>query len=170
MTDDDNDNHPDCGTRTKLARPARDSGIPFSQRFPRDATAAICCIAYGDRTPECSTRIRRGRRSPAHDVQARHGQGDFAKLKDRSGLIQIFLQQEPLAQSYDDVQGLGLSATSSRLKVRCFKTKTGSCRFARTRAVARQVAAPLRQVARPRRLREPVSSALRRLIVSEVKP
>ena len=33
------------------------------------------------------------------------GKASFAKLKDRSGPIQIFLQQEALAQSYDEFKG-----------------------------------------------------------------
>ena len=84
-----------------------------------------CSSAYGDRTPEWldahPTRAKVAGRMMFKRVM---GKASFAKLKDRSGLIQIFLQQEALAQSYDEFKGwdvgdiVGAEGT-------LFKTKTG---------------------------------------------
>ena len=124
MTDDDNDNHLIAERRTKLAR-LREIGNPFPNDFRRDATAGDLLLAYGDRTPEWldahPTRAKVAGRMMFKRVM---GKASFAKLKDRSGLIQIFLQQEPLAQSYDEFKGWDvgdLVAAEGTL----FKTKTG---------------------------------------------
>jgi len=124
MTDDGDDNHLIAERRTKLAR-LREIGNPFPNDFRRDATAGDLLLAYGDRTPEWldahPTRAKVAGRMMFKRVM---GKASFAKLKDRSGLIQIFLQQETLAQSYDEFKGWDvgdLVAAEGTL----FKTKTG---------------------------------------------
>ena len=53
------------------------------------------------------------------------GKASFAKLQDRTGQIQIFLQRDALGESVRGVQEATTSATSSRATGTLFKTKTG---------------------------------------------
>jgi lysyl-tRNA synthetase class 2 len=101
------------------------SVIPFPNDFRRDATAGDLQLAYGDRTPEWldahPTRAKVAGRMMFKRVM---GKASFAKLKDRSGLIQIFLQQEALAQSYDEFKGWDVGDVVAA-EGTLFKTKTG---------------------------------------------
>jgi Lysyl-tRNA synthetase (class II) len=87
--------------RAKLAQ-LRASGNPFPNDFRRDALAAQLHSAYGDRSNEWleanPVRVRVGGRMMFKRVM---GKASFAKLADRTGQIQIFLQQDVLGDVYD---------------------------------------------------------------------
>lgn len=124
MSDDGDDNHLIAERRAKLAR-LRELGNPFPNDFRRDATAGDLHLAYGDRSPEWldahPTRAKVAGRMMFKRVM---GKASFAKLKDRSGLIQVFLQQDPLGPAYEEFKGWDvgdLVAAEGTL----FKTKTG---------------------------------------------
>ena len=140
MTDDGDDNHLTAERRTKLAR-LREIGNPFPNDFRRDATAGDLQLAYGDRTPEWldahPTRAKVAGRMMFKRVM---GKASFAKLKDRSGLIQIFLQQEALAQSYDEFKDWDVGDVVAA-EGTLFKTKTGelSVRAERVRMLVKSL-------------------------------
>ena len=118
------ENHLIAERRAKLDR-LRDSGNPFPNDFRRDATAEELHLAYGDRTAEWleqhPTRVTVAGRMMFKRVM---GKASFAKLKDRSGLIQLFLQQDALGTDYEAFRSFDVGdvlGASGAL----FKTKTG---------------------------------------------
>jgi lysyl-tRNA synthetase class 2 len=124
MSDDGDDNHLIAERRAKLAR-LRELGNPFPNDFRRDATAGDLHLAYGDRSTEWldahPTRAKVAGRMMFKRVM---GKASFAKLKDRSGLIQVFLQQDALGEAYEEFKGWDvgdLVAAEGML----FKTRTG---------------------------------------------
>jgi len=117
-------NHLIAERQAKLGR-LRERGNAFPNDFRRDATAEELHVAYGDRTPEWleahPTRVSVAGRMMFKRVM---GKASFAKVKDRSGLIQLFLQGEALGEVYHEFKGwdvgdiLGAEGT-------LFKTRTG---------------------------------------------
>jgi lysyl-tRNA synthetase, class II len=117
-------NHLIAERRAKLER-LRERGGAFPNDFRRDSTAEQLHLACGAHPPEWfdahPTRVTVAGRMMAKRVM---GKASFAKLKDRSGSIQVFLQQDALGATYDDFKGwdvgdvLGAEGT-------LFKTKTG---------------------------------------------
>jgi lysyl-tRNA synthetase class 2 len=117
-------NHLIAERRAKLER-LRERGGAFPNDFRRDSTAEQLHLAFGGHPPEWfeahPTRATIAGRMMAKRVM---GKASFAKLKDRSGAIQVFLQQDVLGHVYDDFKGwdvgdvLGAEGT-------LFKTKTG---------------------------------------------
>ncbi len=117
-------NHLIAERRAKLER-LRERGGAFPNDFRRDSTAEQLHLAFGGHPPEWfeahPTRVTIAGRMMAKRVM---GKASFAKLKDRSGAIQVFLQQGALGAAYDDFKGwdvgdvLGAEGT-------LFKTKTG---------------------------------------------
>jgi lysyl-tRNA synthetase, class II len=117
-------NHLIAERRAKLER-LRERGGAFPNDFRRDSTAEQLHLGYGGHPPEWfeahPTRVTIAGRMMAKRVM---GKASFAKLKDRSGAIQVFLQQEALGAVYDDFKGwdvgdvLGAEGT-------LFKTRTG---------------------------------------------
>jgi lysyl-tRNA synthetase class 2 len=117
-------NHLIAERRAKLER-VREQGIAFPNDFRRDAVAEDLHLAYGEHAPEWfeahPVRVTIAGRMMAKRVM---GKASFAKLKDRSGAIQVFLQQQALGEAYDEFKGwdvgdiLGTEGT-------LFKTKTG---------------------------------------------
>jgi lysyl-tRNA synthetase class 2 len=117
-------NHLIAERRAKLER-VREQGIAFPNDFRRDSVAADLHLAYGEHAPEWfeahPVKVTIAGRMMAKRVM---GKASFAKLKDRSGAIQVFLQQQALGDVYDDFKGwdvgdiLGTEGT-------LFKTKTG---------------------------------------------
>jgi len=117
-------NHLIAERRAKLER-LRERGGAFPNDFRRDSTAEQLHLGYGGHPPEWfeahPTRVTIAGRMMAKRVM---GKASFAKLKDRSGAIQAFLQQEALGATYDDFKGwdvgdvLGAEGT-------LFKTRTG---------------------------------------------
>src|SRR5262245_56096292 len=102
---DDSENHLIAERRAKLAR-LRERGGAFPNDFRRDATAEELHLGYGDRSAEWleahPTRVAVAGRMMFKRVM---GKASFAKLKDRSGLMQIFLQSDALGEAYEEFRG-----------------------------------------------------------------
>jgi lysyl-tRNA synthetase class 2 len=117
-------NHLIAERRAKLER-LRERGGAFPNDFRRDSTAEQLHLAYGGHPPEWfeahPMRVTVAGRMMAKRVM---GKASFASLKDRSGAIQVFLQQAALGATYDEFKGwdvgdvLGAEGT-------LFKTRTG---------------------------------------------
>ena len=115
--------------RAKLDKLRVDSvskgGVAFPNDFRRDALADQLHTAYGERPPEWfehnAIRVKVGGRMLIKRVQ---GKTSFAKIADRTGQIQLFLQKEPLGEVYEDFKhwdvGDVLGAQGA-----LFKTRTG---------------------------------------------
>jgi len=122
--DGDAANHLVAERRAKLDR-LRERGNAFPNDFQRNATAEELHLGYGERTAEWldahPTRVSVAGRMMFKRVM---GKASFAKIQDRSGLIQLFLQGEALGAAYDEFKGwdvgdiLGAAGT-------LFKTRTG---------------------------------------------
>jgi len=110
MSDDIDDNGNDenkliAERRAKLAA-LRAKGNPFPNDFRRNALAGELQAAFGERDAAWleanPTRVRVGGRMMFKRVM---GKASFAKLADRTGQIQIFLQQETLGAAYEAFKG-----------------------------------------------------------------
>jgi lysyl-tRNA synthetase class 2 len=133
-------NHLIAERRAKLER-LRERGNPFPNDFRRDATAEELHLAYGDRAAEWleahPTRVAVAGRMLFKRVM---GKASFAKLQDRGGQIQLFLQRDPLGEVYEAFKGwdvgdlLGAEGT-------LFKTRTGelSVRVERLRLLVKSL-------------------------------
>jgi lysyl-tRNA synthetase class 2 len=110
--------------RAKLAR-LRESGIAFPNDFRRDALARDLHATYDGRSDDwlaaSPVRVRVAGRMMFKRVM---GKASFAKLKDRSGLIQLFLQGETLGERYDEFKGYDVGDVLGASGV-LFKTRTG---------------------------------------------
>ena len=119
------ENHLIAERRAKLER-AREKGVAFPNDFRRDTTAEQLHLAYGEHAPEWfeahPVRATIAGRMMAKRVM---GKASFAKLKDRSGAIQVFLQQAPSATSTTSSRA-GTSATSSAPRARCSRRRPAS--------------------------------------------
>ncbi len=110
--------------RAKLAK-LRAAGVAFPNDFRRDALAGHLQAAFGERDDEWlvanPTPVKVGGRMMFKRVM---GKASFAKLADRTGQIQLFLQAETLGSAYEDFKAadvgdiLGAEGT-------LFRTKTG---------------------------------------------
>lgn len=110
--------------RAKLDK-LRETGSAFPNDFRRDALADQLLTAYGDREPawfdQNTVRVKVGGRMMSKRIM---GKVSFAKLADRSGEIQLFIQAGALGAVYDDFKSwdvgdvLGAEGT-------LFITKTG---------------------------------------------
>jgi lysyl-tRNA synthetase class 2 len=117
-------NHLIAERRAKLER-MREKGVAFPNDYRRDSIAAELHLAYGDHPPEWfevhPVRVTIAGRMMAKRVM---GKASFASLKDRSGAMQVFLQQAALGDVYDEFKGwdvgdiVGAEGT-------LFKTRTG---------------------------------------------
>jgi lysyl-tRNA synthetase class 2 len=117
-------NHLIAERRAKLDR-LRERGNAFPNDFRRDSTAEELHVGYDGHPPEWfdahPTLVTIAGRMMFKRVM---GKASFAKLKDRTGLMQIFLQQDTLGAVYDEFKGwdvgdiVGAEGT-------LFKTKTG---------------------------------------------
>jgi lysyl-tRNA synthetase class 2 len=121
---DDSENHLIAERRAKLAR-LRERGGAFPNDFRRDATAEELHLGYGDRSAEWleahPTRVTVAGRMMFKRVM---GKASFAKLRDRSGLIQIFLQSDALGEAYEEFRGHDIGDLIGATGV-LFKTRTG---------------------------------------------
>jgi len=117
-------NHLIAERRAKLER-LREHGGAFPNDFRRDATAEQLHLAWGDHPPEWfdghPVRVTIAGRMMFKRVM---GKASFAKLKDRSGLMQLFLQQEALGPTYDEFKGWDVGDVVGAAGT-LFKTKTG---------------------------------------------
>jgi lysyl-tRNA synthetase class 2 len=110
--------------RAKLEK-LRAQGQAFPNDFRRDALADELLTAYGDRPSEWfdanTVRVKVAGRMMAKRIM---GKASFAKLEDRSGQIQVFVQAASLPDVYDDFKtwdvGDFVGAEGA-----LFKTKTG---------------------------------------------
>ncbi len=110
--------------RAKLAL-LRGKGQAYPNDFRRDALADQLLVAYGERPPEWFD---------SHEIPARvggrimvkrvMGKASFVKIMDRSGTMQLFLQQEPLGAAYDEFKTWDVGDIIAAEGV-LFKTKTG---------------------------------------------
>src|SRR5437868_1781980 len=108
--------------RSKLAA-LRAAGGVFPNDFRRDSLASELHTAFGERADEWfaanPTRVRVGGRMMFKRVM---GKASFAKLADRTGQIQLFLQNEALGELYEAFKGwdvgdiLGAEGTLFRTK------------------------------------------------------
>jgi lysyl-tRNA synthetase class 2 len=117
-------NHLVAERRTKLDR-LRERGGAFPNDFRRDATADQLHLAYDGHPPEWFDTHAVGVTIAGRMMFKRvMGKASFAKLKDRGGSMQVFLQQDALGAAYEEFKGwdvgdiLGVQGT-------LFKTKTG---------------------------------------------
>jgi lysyl-tRNA synthetase, class II len=104
---------------------ARPSGSVFPNDFRRDALAGQLHEAFGERSGEWldanPTNVKVGGRLMFKRVM---GRASFAKIADRTGQVQLYLQQETLGATYEAFKGwdvgdiIGASGT-------LFRTKTG---------------------------------------------
>ena len=101
MSEDD-ENHLIAERRAKLAK-LRERGIAYPNGFRRDALAADLLTAYGEKSDEFLER-EAIRVSVAGRMRAKRvmGKASFVRLEDSSGAIQIFLQQQPLGEVYEE--------------------------------------------------------------------
>lgn len=128
MSDDNNliddENKLIAERRAKLTR-LRAAGPAFPNDFRRDALADQLLTAYGDRAPEWfdehSIRVKVGGRMMVKRVM---GKASFAKIMDRSGQIQLFLQSETLGQVYEEFKHWDVGDILGAEGV-LFKTKKG---------------------------------------------
>ncbi len=110
--------------RAKLDK-LRGDGVAFPNDFRRDALADQLLTAYGERAPEWfdanAIRVKVGGRMMTKRVM---GKASFAKINDRTGQLQLFVQSAVLGAVYDEFKTwdvgdvLGAEGT-------LFKTKTG---------------------------------------------
>ncbi|HSQ69895.1 MAG TPA: lysine--tRNA ligase [Steroidobacteraceae bacterium] len=133
-------NHLIAERRAKLER-LREQGNPFPNDFRRDATAEELHLAYGDRAAEWleahPTRVAVAGRMLFKRVM---GKASFAKLQDRSGQIQLFLQRDPLGEDYEAFKGWDVGDVLGAEGM-LFKTRTGelSVRVERLRLLVKSL-------------------------------
>jgi len=111
--------------RQKLAE-LRQIGNAYPTDFRRDALAADLCAAYGDKENVAleaeHRRVRVAGRMLAKRIM---GKASFARLRDMSGDIQLFVQKNALPEGlYEDFKGWDLGDILGAEGV-IFKTKTG---------------------------------------------
>ncbi len=110
--------------RAKLAE-LRRAGAVFPNDFRRDALAGQLHEAYGARSEEWlsanPTRVQVGGRLMFKRVM---GKASFAKLADRTGQIQLFLQAETLGGAYEAFKAYDIGDILGAGGV-LFRTKTG---------------------------------------------
>jgi lysyl-tRNA synthetase class 2 len=133
-------NHLVAERRAKLER-LREAGNAFPNDFRRDSTSEELHVGYDAHPPEWfeanPTVVTIAGRMMFKRVM---GKASFAKLKDRTGLMQVFLQQEALGETYEDFKGWDvgdvLGAEGS-----LFKTRTGelSVRVERLRLLVKSL-------------------------------
>ncbi len=133
-------NHLVAERRAKLAR-LREQGNAYPNDFRRDSTSEELHVGYDAHPPEWfeanPTVVTIAGRMMFKRVM---GKASFAKLKDRTGLMQVFLQRESLGETYEDFKGwdvgdlVGAEGT-------LFKTRTGelSVRVERLRLLVKSL-------------------------------
>jgi len=133
-------NHLVAERRAKLER-MRGHGGAFPNDFRRDSTAEQLHLAYGGHPPEWfdahPVRVTIAGRMMFKRVM---GKASFAKLKDRSGLMQVFLQQDALGATYEEFKGWDVGDILGAQGA-LFKTRTGelSVRVERLRLLVKSL-------------------------------
>jgi lysyl-tRNA synthetase, class II len=110
--------------RAKLAK-LRAAGVAFPNDFRRDALAGDLHAAFGARDDDWlvanPTAVKVGGRMMFKRVM---GKASFAKLADRTGQIQLFLQAEALGSGYEEFKAADVGDILGAEGV-LFRTKTG---------------------------------------------
>src|ERR1700726_695916 len=110
--------------RAKLAT-LREHAPAFPNDFRRDALAGQLHDSFGERSGEWvdanPTRVRVGGRLMFKRVM---GKASFGKIADRTGQIQLYLQQEALGAAYETFKGWDIGDLVGASGV-LFRTKTG---------------------------------------------
>ena len=110
--------------RAKLAE-LRLAGQAFPNDFRRDALAGQLHASFGERSTEWldanPTRVRVGGRLLFRRVM---GKASFAKIGDRTGQIQLYMQQEALGAAYETFKGWDIGDIIGASGV-LIRTKTG---------------------------------------------
>jgi lysyl-tRNA synthetase, class II len=103
----------------------REAGIAYPNDFRRDALAGQLHGAFGERDAawfeQNPTRVTVGGRLM---VRREMGKASFAKIADRTGQIQLFLQKETLGEHYDTFRGWDIGDVIGASGL-LFRTKTG---------------------------------------------
>jgi len=124
-SDDGGDEHKLIAERRAKLAELRRHGSPFPNDFRRDALAGQLHDAFGERSGEWleanPTRVKVGGRLMFKRLM---GKASFAKIADRTGQIQLYLQQETLGEAYDAFKGFDVGDTLAAGGV-LFRTKTG---------------------------------------------
>jgi lysyl-tRNA synthetase, class II len=124
MTQDLDENKLIAERRAKLEQ-LRGAGNAFPNDYRRNALAAQLHSAFGDRSPEWleanPARVNVGGRMLFKRVM---GKASFAKIADRTGQIQLFLQQDTLGEAYEAFKGWDVGDIVGAAGV-LFKTRTG---------------------------------------------
>src|SRR5579872_6940119 len=110
--------------RAKLAE-LRRHGIAFPNDFRRDVLSGELQASYGARDEQWleanPTRVNVGGRMMFKRVM---GKASFAKIADRTGLIQLYLQQQTLGPSYENFKAFDVGDIVGAGGV-LFRTRTG---------------------------------------------
>jgi len=136
----DDDNKLMAERRAKLDE-LRATGNPFPNDFRRDALADQLLTAYGERPGEWfekhPVKVRVGGRMMAKRVM---GKASFVKLADRSGSLQLFLQQDTLGAAYEAFKSWDVGDVIAA-EGALFKTRTGelSVRADRLRLIVKSL-------------------------------
>jgi lysyl-tRNA synthetase class 2 len=115
--------------RAKLAEwreQAKAAGVPaFPNDFRRDVLASLLLAEYGEKPPEWfdanPVKVHVAGRMMSKRVM---GKASFAKLQDRTGQIQVFLQRDALGESYEAFKKYDVGDILASVGT-LFKTKTG---------------------------------------------
>ncbi len=133
-------NHLVAERRAKLAR-LREQGNAFPNDFRRDSTSEELHVGYDAHPPEWfeanPTVVTIAGRMMFKRVM---GKASFAKLKDRTGLMQVFLQRDSLGETYEDFKGWDVGDVVGA-EGTLFKTRTGelSVRVERLRLLVKSL-------------------------------
>ncbi len=133
-------NHLIAERRAKLAR-LRELGNAFPNDFRRDSTSGELHVGYDAHPPEWfeanPTVVTIAGRMMFKRVM---GKASFAKLKDRAGLMQVFLQSDSLGETYEEFKGWDVGDVVGA-EGTLFKTRTGelSVRVERLRLLVKSL-------------------------------
>ncbi len=133
-------NHLVAERRAKLAR-LRERGNAFPNDFRRDSTSEELHVGYDAHPPEWfeanPTVVTIAGRMMFKRVM---GKASFAKLKDRTGLMQVFLQRDALGETYEEFKGWDVGDVVGA-EGTLFKTRTGelSVRVERLRLLVKSL-------------------------------
>jgi len=124
MSEERDENKLIAERRAKLDR-QRELGVAFPNDFRRDALADQLLTGYGQHAPEWfeqnTVRVKVGGRMLIKRIM---GKASFAKIADRSGQIQLFVQKEPLGEIYDEFKSWDVGDVLGAEGV-LFKTRAG---------------------------------------------
>ncbi|HEY2416940.1 MAG TPA: lysine--tRNA ligase [Steroidobacteraceae bacterium] len=140
MIEDEAENHLIAERRAKLAK-LRERGVAYPNDFRRDALAGQLLSTYADRDSAWleanPVRVRVGGRMMLRSVM---GKASFARIADRSGQIQLFLQDGVLGEAYQAFKSYDIGDTLGA-EGQLFRTRTNelSVRVEKLRLLAKSL-------------------------------